>query len=143
MPNSLNSGPTGGVREPNHLLSAKKTKRSQRKLILIMKYFSKCSFYMTCRLQKPRKPLEVSFLYIYVYQSKGKTLTVLQYISYWSSKIKMFQNQIGRFQTVFKKTLTNTCMLEFSNIINTKVAKFSNASPTGNQITYHLWKALQ
>ena len=55
----------------------------------------------------------------------------------------MFQNQIERFQTVLKRTLTNTCMLEFSNMINTKAAKFSNASPTWNQITYHLWKALQ
>ena len=55
----------------------------------------------------------------------------------------MFQNQIERFQTVLKRTLTNTCMLEFSNIVNTKAAKFSNASPTWNQITYHLWKALQ
>ena len=44
----------------------------------------------------------------------------------------MFQNQIERFQTVLKRTLTNTCMLEFSNMINTKAAKFSNASPTWN-----------
>ena len=84
LPNLLNSSPTGGGGEGglNHLLSLKKTKRCQRKIISHLQLFQQVQFvnfyiYMTCRLQKPRKPLQGSFLNICVYQPGGKTLAVL------------------------------------------------------------------
>ena len=113
----------------------KKTKKDQRKLISPLEPFQQVQFvnfyiYMTCRLQKLRKPLQGSFLYICVFQSEGKTVTILQQISHWSSKIKSFQNQIGRLQTIPKRTLTKFWTLDInefldtSNLVNTKVAKF-------------------
>ena len=119
--NLLNSSPTG---RSNHSLSAKKTKRGRRKLISHLELFQQVEFvvnfyiYMTCRLQKPRRPLQVSLVYICVYQSGGKTLAILQQILHWSSKIRMFQNQIGSFQNISKRILKNNWMFEY--------VKFSN-----------------
>ena len=44
---------------------------------------------------------------------RGGILAAFQYILHYSSKIKMFQNQIGMFQNIFKKTLTNTWKFEY------------------------------
>ena len=81
LPNLLNSSPTGGGGVKS--LSPKKTKRGQRKIISHFQLFQQVQFvnfyiYITCRLQKPRKPLQGSFFNICVYQPGGKTLAILQ-----------------------------------------------------------------
>ena len=73
-------------RGSNRLLCAKETKRGGRKLISHFELFQqvqfvKFYFYMNCRIQKPIKLLQGSFLYVLMYQKGGKTLSNLQYIS--------------------------------------------------------------
>ena len=59
-----------------HLLFAKNTLKGRIKLTLHLELFQQVRLvnfyiYMTCRLQKTRKPLQGTFAYIWVYWSGG------------------------------------------------------------------------
>ena len=86
---------------------------------------------MTCKPRKARKPLQESFLYIWMCKSRVKHSFIFGQISPQSSKIKRLQNQIGRFQNISKRHYQNRRRLNIAKLVNTKVAKIMKYQPHG------------
>ena len=100
-----------------------------KKFHLYLELFQQVQFvnfyiYMTSRIQKPTKPLQAFFVYMYVYQSGVKYC--LSCRKYWIDlvKLKYFTINEGCSKTFQTRHWQILGCLNISNLVNSKVAKF-------------------
>ena len=60
-----------------------------------------------------------------MHQSEGKLKPVLRSNSSYFGIIKPVQILIGRFKNLSNKALIKSCMLEYFNVVNTKLVEFN------------------
>ena len=131
--NLLNSSPTGG--QIIYYLR-KRLKEVDENSFLIFNYFSKSSSLISTFTwlvnYRNQESLCKRLWFTYTCTSHG----VKRWLFYSKCRIevvnRMFQNQIGKVQSISKRTLKNSWMLEYFKLL--RLPNLSNISPTGPQI---------